>query len=275
MWFHIYNRGADRQDLFEDDADFAAFEAMIADAVDRFGIEFHGLALMTNHFHALVHCPDDVLTESFHRIGGCYAARYNHRYERTGPLFDGRFRSVPIETDDHLLTVSRYVHRNPEAIVGSRLLTAYRWSTFGAYVGSRPEPPWLRTAFVLEQFGHDRSRYRGFVEDGPPGDDTYDPAQVDADFAVAAIEHAVAEAAGVGVDELYRSRRRVLNEPRLAAILLIHERRLASSSELASRFEMGTASAARAAARRARTLRSAQPTFRSLCDRATALLENK
>lgn len=272
MWFHVFNRGSDRQDLFHDAADFAAFEQLVGDAVDEFAIEFHGLALMTNHFHALVHSADDVLTQSFHLIAGTYASRYNRRYERTGPLFDGRFRSCPIETDDHLLTVSRYVHRNPEAIVGPRALAAYRWSTFGAYTGSRSEPPWLTTGAVLDQFGGSRSRYRQFVEDGAECVDDVTPATLRPRGAMSDVERAVSVAAGVDVESLHRSRRGALNEARLVAILLIHERRLASSEEIAARFEMGTSSAARAASRRARALRSSEPSFRSLCERATALL---
>lgn len=271
MWFHIFNRGVDRQDLFHDDCDYRAFEELVADAVDRFGIEVHGLTLMTNHFHALVHCTDDRVSESMQRIQAIYAGRYNHRYQRTGSLFESRFKSRPIATDEHLLTVSRYVHRNPVAIVGERALAAYRWSSYGPYIGRRSTPGWLSTAMVLDQFGGDANRYQRFVEDEPS---TAVPSRT-VPLSIHHVEGAVAQAAGVDVATLHVSRRRTPNDPRLAAIWLIHDRRLASAAEIAERFGLGSPSSARAAAQRARALRVTDDRFRRLCDRATAALQDR
>jgi REP element-mobilizing transposase RayT len=274
MWFHIINRGADRQDIFHDDPDRLGFEALFADAVERFPMEIHAYCLMTNHVHALVHCRDDVVSEAWHRIATIHAGRFNHRYERSGPLFEGRFRSVPVTSDAQLLQVSRYIHRNPAAIVGDRALSAYRWSSYGAYVGGRTRPGWLATAAVLGQFGGDAARYRSFVSTPQPSDPrvrAWDPGDA-LPLAIAAVEATVADVAGLTVDELHRSQRGVRNDARLVAVLLLTEDRIATAPEVAVWFGLESASSARAAARRARVLRSAEPAFRRLWERARAEL---
>ncbi len=276
MWFHVINRGADRQDIFHDDADHLGFEHLIGDAVDRFGIEIHAWCQMTNHFHGLVYCPDDVLSETMHRICTVYAGRHNHRYERTGPLFEGRFRSKVVASDAQLLQTSRYIHRNPADIVGERAMVAYRWSTLGAYVGSRPSPCWLRTEHLLEQFGGDATRYRRFVEERQPSDDErVDPFSDRPAIGAADVDRAVARAAGVGVESLFESRRSVVNQPRLAAILLMIERRVALAADIAVRFGMSSPTSARTAARRARVLRSSDASFAGLLERATRELDGR
>lgn len=269
MWFHVVNRGADRQDIFHDDADHLTFESLLADAVDRFGIEIHAWCQMTNHFHGLVHCPDDVLPETFHRICSIYAGRYNRRYARTGPLFENRYKSKPVIDDSQLLQTSRYIHRNPEPIVGPRALAAYRWSSLGVYLGSRPAPDWLTTGFLLDQFANDPAKYRAFVEHGPPCDEV--AVMFDAGANTPSIDdivEAVAAAADVDVTALYRSRPPIANWPRLAAILLIIERRVSTAPEVAEHFAMGSATTARTAARRARVQRAADESFRQLVERA-------
>ncbi len=271
MWFHIFNRGADRQDLFHDDHDFIAFEGLLDESTRRFGIQIHADALMTNHYHLLTHCPKDVLSSAMHWIGTSYAGRYNRRYARTGPLFEGRFRSVPVVSDAQLLHTSRYVHKNPAAIVGDRAIAAYRWSSLGAYVGTRPTPAWLSTDAVLEQFSHDCERYRTFVDaeivlgelpeaiDGPR-------------LSVVDIESAVSVVADLDAGALQRPDRGAISWPKLAAIVLTTEERAAPSAEIAARFGLPTAGAARAAARRGRALRESDPGFRRFCDRVTAVL---
>ena len=275
MWFHVYNRGADRQDLFHDDADHLAFEALLADAVDRFGIEIHAWCQMTNHFHGLVFCPDDVLADTMHRVCGIYGGRYNQRYRRTGPLFDGRYSSKPITSDEQLLQTSRYVHRNPSAIVGDRALAAYRWSTLGAYVGSRPAPVWLHTAFTLELFGGDRAGYRAFVDEERPSEGSQGPDGIVRVVGLDDVERAVAEAAEVPRALLHESRRSVVNQPRLAAILLMSERRMATSVGIASHFGLASPTTARTSARRARVMRESDESFRRLVERAAALLDSR
>lgn len=274
-WFHVINRGADRQDLFHDDGDHLAFEQLLAESVERFDVEIHAWAQMTNHFHGLVRCDTTAMSAMLHRLCGSYAARYNHRYERTGPLFEGRFRSVQVTTDEQLLQTSRYIHRNPGSIVGSRALANYRWSSLGPYVGTRRSPTWLCTSTLLARFGEDPDAYRAFVESPQPSDAEVGEGERVGTVRLDDVERAVARSADVDVARLRESRRSVVNQPRLAAILLMTERRLATTAEIADRYGMTSPTSVRAAARRARVLRSADPAFATLWQRANDALNGR
>jgi putative transposase len=150
-WFHLYNRGTDKQDIFSADCDRTLFESLQAEAFDRFEIELHAYALMTNHVHQLVHAPNGGLSEAMQRLCGRYAAAYNERTERTGSLFTGRFQSVPITSEAQLIWSGRYIHRNPLDIVAPSALAAYRWSSLGFLLGKWPTPDWLTTGTLLGQ----------------------------------------------------------------------------------------------------------------------------
>jgi len=167
-WFHVYNRGHDGQDIFSLDGDRSLFEALVGDAVAATSAEVHAFALMSNHFHLLVHAPDQSLSNFVHRLTSRYAAAYNQRTSRTGAVFGGRFGSVPIDTHEQLLTVARYIERNPLAFVPAAALARYRHSSFGCYLGCRPTPTWLSTSVLLHEV--DIAGYGCFVLDAQPSD---------------------------------------------------------------------------------------------------------
>ena len=123
-YFHVFNRGVDRQDIFADDRDQVLFEQLLADAVDETGIAIHAYSLMTNHFHAVIEADGDQLSDAMHRIGRTYAVCFNRTTGRTGPLCEGRFGAIPITSSEMLAVEGRYVHRNPVDIVGVRALEA-------------------------------------------------------------------------------------------------------------------------------------------------------
>jgi len=93
---------------------------------------------MSNHVHLLIHEKSEEINQIMKRIGASYAWWYNRKYDRTGHLFQGRYRSECVEDDEYLLTVIRYIHNNPvkAGIVGRP--EDYRWSSIQAYY-SRPE----------------------------------------------------------------------------------------------------------------------------------------
>ena len=147
-WFHVFNRGVDRQDVFSGDSDYLLFEQLLGESVERFAVEVHAYALMSNHFHLLLHCPEGQLSAAMQRICGRFGAAYNRRTQRDGPVFTNRFKSVAVTSDAQLHQVARYIHRNPLVIVGPRALHTYRWSSLGPLVGSRQRPSWLSTGVV-------------------------------------------------------------------------------------------------------------------------------
>lgn len=152
-WHHVVNRGVARQTIFFDDRDRVEFERLLGLAHERFGITVHSYCLMTNHYHLLVECPNGGLSDAMHLIGSLYVRHVNDRLDRDGPLFRSRFFAKAVMSDEYLLRLIRYIHRNPAVIVGDERLADYRWSSLRAHLGYRWTPEWLRIDAVVELCG--------------------------------------------------------------------------------------------------------------------------
>lgn len=152
-WYHVVNRGVDRQPIFFDDRDRVEFCRLVGVAHERCGIVLHAYCLMTNHYHLVVECPTGGLSEAMHLIGSAFVRHVNERAGRDGPLFRARYFAKPVSNDEYLVQLATYVHRNPLAIVPPERLIEYRWSSLRAYAGHRRAAPWLRTDVVAELAG--------------------------------------------------------------------------------------------------------------------------
>ena len=116
MCFHVLNRAVARLTLFEKDEDYAAFERVLGEAVARGRLPIFAYAVMPNHWHFVVRPQtDSQLSDFFRWLTHTHTMRWHAHYhtEGTGHLYQGRFKTFPIEADQHLLTVLRYVERNP------------------------------------------------------------------------------------------------------------------------------------------------------------------
>lgn len=164
-WYHVMNRGAQRRPTFLSRADRLMFLDVLAEAADGFGIEVHAYALMGNHFHLLVRTPEPNLGQAMRHLGGVYTQRFNHRHEIDGPLFRGRYKAILVDGESYLLSVSRYIHRNPLEAGLVPTARADEWTSYQAYLGLAPVPGWLQVGPTLEMLGT-RTRYETFVEQG-------------------------------------------------------------------------------------------------------------
>ena len=134
--YHVFMRGINRQAIFEEEDDFLRFKTALSKAKERCGFELYGYCLMSNHCHLLLRTQGEDIGQSIKRIATAYAAWFNRKYDRTGHLFQGRFGSEAIETDDYLLAVLRYIHQNPlRAGLGKRP-EHYEWSSYLDYMGA-------------------------------------------------------------------------------------------------------------------------------------------
>lgn len=115
-WFHVLNRGNHRQKLFSKPEDFALFLGLLADAGERYNVTLWGYCLMTNHWHLVVEAPNiKELSQWMHWISNRHV-RLFHRRNRTlggGHIYQGRYKSFPIQNEEYLHTVLRYVEANP------------------------------------------------------------------------------------------------------------------------------------------------------------------
>ncbi|MFQ5694974.1 MAG: transposase [Terriglobia bacterium] len=113
--YHVLNRRVGRLPLFEKPADYAAFEQVLHEAYERTRMRIVAYCLMPNHWHMLLWPrTDGELSEVLRWVTVTHTQRWHaHRHTSgTGPLYQGRFKSFPVQADAHFLTVARYVERN-------------------------------------------------------------------------------------------------------------------------------------------------------------------
>ena len=138
--YHVLNRGNGRRAVFHKDGDFAAFVKLLRQAGERTpGVRLLGYCLMPNHFHlALWPQKDGELSDYMGWLLTAHVRRYHQHYHSSGHVWQGRFRSFPIQEDDHLLTVLRYIERNPVRAGLVQRAENWLWSSAAALRGGEP-----------------------------------------------------------------------------------------------------------------------------------------
>src|SRR5215831_2648062 len=114
--YHVLNRAVGRAMLFAKSADYAAFEQVLRQAHQRSGMRLLAYAALPNHWHLVVWPAEDGALSTYAQwLTVTHVRRWHAHYhsEGTGPVYQGRFKSFPVQVDDHFLTVCRYVERNP------------------------------------------------------------------------------------------------------------------------------------------------------------------
>ncbi len=168
--YHVTVRGNARNDIFLNDSDRQAFLTTLSWVVARFGWICHAYCLMDNHFHLLIETPKANLSAGMRQLNGVYTQRFNHRHQRVGHLFQGRFKAILIERDGYLLELCRYIVLNPVRAHMTSSADQYAWSSYQATLGMVTAPTGLTINWVLAQFAKTRSvarkRYAAFVTEG-------------------------------------------------------------------------------------------------------------
>jgi putative transposase len=138
MCYHVLNRGNGRAEVFHKESDYAAFLDLMVEANERLPLRILGYMLMPNHFH-LVLWPrgDGDLSRWMQWLLTSHVRRYHRHYHGSGHVWQGRFKAFPIEQDEHLLTVLRYVERNPLRAKLVRRAEAWGWSSLGWRPGGK------------------------------------------------------------------------------------------------------------------------------------------
>ncbi len=128
---HIVQRGNNREACFYDEADYKAYLSFLYDAATKYKVAIHAFVLMTNHVHLLV-TPGDAqgVSRMMQALGRKYVQYFNYTYQRTGTLWEGRYKSTLVDADNYLLTVYRYIELNPVRASMVRHASEYPWSSY-------------------------------------------------------------------------------------------------------------------------------------------------
>lgn len=199
-YYHIFNRGNNKQSIFLDTRDWVRFLFLIIylqspivfqnmsrqvsyfvknRAFNKIGedieniakeryVELVNFALMPNHFHLTLHeFKEGGIANYMQRILCAYTKYFNTKYERSGHLFQGPYKAVHVENNKQLLYLSSYIHKNPiEISEWKKREHLYPWSSYQDYVGESRWDKLLQQNIILDQFSN-RKEYGHFVKSSP------------------------------------------------------------------------------------------------------------
>jgi len=169
---HIMARGIDRQDIFTDQKDYFAFIKRLGNLLIETKTSCYAWALIPNHFHLLLRTGNVPVSHLMKRLLTGYAVVFNRRHNRSGHLFQNRYKSILCQEDSYMLELVRYIHLNPlraKLIDDYKTLAGYPYCGHGAIMGRRIVE-WQDMEYVLGLFGKKeggaRSEYSRFVRKG-------------------------------------------------------------------------------------------------------------
>ncbi|MFK8066740.1 MAG: transposase, partial [Gammaproteobacteria bacterium] len=128
---HLIQRGNNREIIFVAEDDYRFYLECLKDAAERYGVSIHAYVLMTNHVHLLA-TPDNEqsLPKTLQSVGRRYVQYFNHTYERTGTLWEGRYKATLIDSESYLLTCMRYIELNPVRAAMVDHPSDYPWQSY-------------------------------------------------------------------------------------------------------------------------------------------------
>jgi len=169
-YFHVYNRGINRQRIFFEYDNYTFFLKRLNDYLPDSHISIIAYCLMPNHFHLLLHQEEaDSLSNYMARACKSYAQAVNKRFNRTGHLFEGKYKIKLIDDVLYLVHLSRYIHLNP--VRAGLVDKPWEWefSSYRAYLDSDYSMTRIHQEVILEEF-NGQEDYKDFVESYNPRD---------------------------------------------------------------------------------------------------------
>lgn len=165
--YHVIIRGNNKGRLFRDEADFDKFLKIASEYREKHPGSVHHYCLMANHVHLLIKSEDPIILSKYmHSVQRAYHHYYRKRYVHFGHLFQGRYRSFPVETEGYLLDCGRYIERNPVRAGMVEDPKDWRYSSYGFYAYGQ-EDDLVTESVMYKALGEGAARqklYREYVE---------------------------------------------------------------------------------------------------------------
>ena len=165
---HVVQRGVNKRDIFANDNDRNKYLDVLAEAADKHDCSVHCYALMGNHVHLLLTPANKLsLPKTMQSVNVRYVWHFNHCHERTGPLFESRYRTSLIKTDRYLQACYKYIELNPVRAGLCQQPEDYRWSSYRYHAHGEIDRLVARHSAYLSLANDDvsrQSRYRGWFQ---------------------------------------------------------------------------------------------------------------
>ena len=161
-YYHIIMRGDNRNWIFQKRQYKLDFMEMIEEQENEGRIEMAAWCIMDNHVHLVLKAELDQLSLAMKKINVKFAMRYNLNEKMVGHVFQDRFKSQAIGTDQYLLQVIRYVHNNPVKARIAETPGDYKWSSYSKYINNETAGKRRQFEFVLGLFSNSIDEFKAF-----------------------------------------------------------------------------------------------------------------
>jgi len=165
--YHVINRGNQKLNIFQNDADFSQYLTILSAYKERYGFILHAYVLMSNHVHILLETSKVPLSKIMQGINQSYTMYFNRKYGTAGHLFQGRYKAILCDRDRYQLSLVKYIHMNPVRAGIVEAPEEYRWSSHQYYLQQVDKKGIVDTESVLRMFSEDTEAasrlYRSFM----------------------------------------------------------------------------------------------------------------
>ncbi|MDD2447659.1 MAG: transposase [Tissierellia bacterium] len=180
--YHLIQRGNNRGFIFDNDEEKEFFISLLKEYSEKFEFEIYGYVIMSNHYHLIIKLSEAPLKDIMHRINNKFSRTFNKKYNRTGHVFENRYKGILVIDDKYLLSLLRYVHQNPVIAKMCKNIKDYPWSSDKLYRDNLYEDI-VNIDFILNILSENRAKalksYIEFMDDNKKEDiDVFERADV-------------------------------------------------------------------------------------------------
>jgi len=159
IWFpgavyHLVQRGNNQKDIFKEDRDREWLLKTVKETKKEMEFKLYLYSLMDNHYHLIIETPEPNLSSGMRQINGVYTQAYNRRHNKTGHIFQGRYKALLVDIDEYAQELSRYIHLNPVKAGMVEKPHQYKWSSYRDYINVGSDPLMVDKQYLFLYHNH-------------------------------------------------------------------------------------------------------------------------
>jgi len=159
--YHVISRGIRKDNIYYENKDKDKFLYKLKETKEKYNLEIFSYCLMENHYHLLIRTPKSNLTKAMHYLNASYTNWFKAKHDIVGPIFQGRYKSILVEDESYLLTLSSYIHLNPLRAEKVEYLKDYKYNSYNEYI-NKTENNLVDKNLLLSKF-EDIERFKEFI----------------------------------------------------------------------------------------------------------------